>query len=249
MHSKVPCMVSVSFRIMAHPKRRKWAEALASELECPIVWDEVGHAWDTGKRALIDGAEADNVCVIQDDVVLSEGLRESVEALVQHSGEHPVGLYAGDRPATHAALKHCDGPWYAAAGPVYGPGVVIPSKDIEDLIRFGDRKQMTSYDTRLYHYYRQKRIWCYYTNPSLVQHRTGHGSLMRRNGRDRTAPSFGSGLGLDWSIEPPVLDHQALFPRVQITKDGRTKVVRQGTKAWRMAQRAGWVEVQTEAVI
>lgn len=243
--------VTVAFQVMAHPKRAAWAEEIAAELDCPITWDQVGHAWDTGKRALRDGAEtgADNVCVIQDDVILSEGLRESVEALVQHTGHHPVGLYAGESPRTTAALAHCVGPWYAAAGPIYGPGLVIPTHDIEAIIKFGDKKQMTSYDTRINHFYTQKRIWCYYTVPSLVQHRTGHGSLIRRNGRDRTAPTFGSGLGVDWSVEPQVLDHQRLYPRVEVTKDGRKKVVRQGTKAWKMAQRAGWVETQTEAVL
>lgn len=240
--------VTVAFRVMAHPKRAAWAEEIAAELDCPITWDQVNHAWDTGKRALRDGAEtgADNVCVIQDDVILSEGLRESVEALVQYSTDHPVGLYAGEHPRTRAALAHCDGPWYAAAGPIWGPGLIIPTQDIEAIITFGDRMQMTSYDTRINHFYRQKQRWCYYTVPSLVQHRTGHGSLIRRNGRDRVAMVFGSGVGLDWSVEPPLLDNQHLYPRVEMVKDGRKKVVRQGTKAWRMAQRAGWV--QTDAV-
>lgn len=238
--------VTVAFRVMAHPKRAAWAEEIAAELDCPITWDQVGHAWDTGKRALQDGAEtgADNVCVIQDDVILSEGLRESVEALVQHSGNHPVGLYTSESPMTKAAQTHCEGAWYQAAGPKYGPGVVIPTKDIEAIVKFGDRMRMVSYDTRLYQYYRQRQVWCYYTNPSLVQHRIGHGSLIRNNGRDRKAPSFGSGVGLDWSFDPPLLDNATVFPRVEMVKGGRKKVVRKGTKAWRMARQAGWVEAE-----
>jgi hypothetical protein len=232
---------------MAHPKRAEWAEEIASELDAPIIWDEINHPWDTGKRALRDGLDSDYVCVIQDDVVLSEGLREAVEILVQYSDLHPVGLYAHDSPMTAAARAHTEGPWYQAAGPKYGPGVVIPSKDIEDIIRVGDKARMLSYDTRLYQYYRQRMVWCYYTNPSLVQHRIGHGSLIRRNARDRVAPTFGSGLGLDWSIAPPLMDQQTIFPRVEMRKDGRKKVVRQGTEAWRMAKRAGWV--QTDATI
>jgi hypothetical protein len=239
--------VTVAFRVMAHPKRASWAEEIAAELDCPIIWDEVNHAWDTGKRALLAGAGADYVCVIQDDVILSDGLRSSVEAMVQFAAGHPIDLYAHESPMTIAAQTHCNGPWYAAAGPKYGPGVVIPTKDLDAIIRFGDGMRMVSYDTRLYQYYRQKRVWCFYTNPSLVQHRSGHGSLIRRNARDRTAPTFGSGVGLDWSFEPPVLDNATLHPRVVMRKDGRQKVVRHGTKNWQMAKRAGWD--QTDAVI
>jgi hypothetical protein len=234
---------TVAFRVMAHPKRKAWAEAIAAESGSVIVWDEVGHAWDTGQRALLSGVKsgAPHVCGLQADTILSEGLRESDEALVQSSAEHPVGLYAGDSPRTRAAMEHDPRPWWAGTGPIWGPGIVVPTGDVGAIIEFGDRMRMTSYDTRLWHYYRRHRIWCYYPYPSMVQHRTGHGSLISR-GRDREAPSFGTGLGRDWSTPPLILDNNALHPRVTMWKENRRKVVRRDTRTWRMAVAQGWVE-------
>jgi hypothetical protein len=234
---------STAFRVMAHESRKDWAVEIAEEVGAEIVWDEVRHAWDTGKRALISGAEsgASHVCVLQDDVILSEGLRESVEALVEYSQDHPVGLYTGDSQRTRAALRHDPFPWWAGSGPIWGPGVVIPSKDVADLVAFGDRMRIASYDIRLWHYYRRQAVVCYYPSPCLIQHRTGHGSLIS-SGRDRSAPQFASGLGRDWSIPPEVLDNNALHPRVTMWRDGRRKVVRRDTRTWRMAVAQGWEE-------
>jgi hypothetical protein len=242
-------MSSVTITIMAHPSRTAWAEELATELECEITWDQVGHAWDTGKRAMLYGVEsgASNVCIIQDDVILSEGVRSSVEALVHHSGDNPVSLYAGDGPRTKAAMKHNPDPWYASTGPIWGPGVIIPTAHVPEIIRFGDMMRMTSYDTRLWRFYQRHRVWCYYTAPSLVQHRIGHGSLISR-GRDRQAPFFGSGLGKDWSVPPMILDDLTLHPRVTLEKDGRRKVARRHTKTWRIAVAQGWTEEEPEPI-
>lgn len=198
---------------------------------------------DHCRRALIDGAaEADYVCVLQDDVILSDSLRGVVEEMVQHSGEHPIGLYAGTSTMASSAMDHDPDPWWAATGPIWGSSVVIPSMHVDGILEHGAKLNGSTYDGRLWRYFERQGILCYYSNPSLVQHRTGHGSLMRRSRGDRVAQSFGSGVGKDWSREPVILGRHQLHPRVNVWKDNRRRPVRKHSKQWRDAIAAGWAE-------
>jgi hypothetical protein len=236
---------TLATRIMAHPSRAEWAEEIAAETGAVIVWDEVNHPWDTRKRAMIDGAEsgASHVCILQDDIILSEGLVGVLTEIVQHSTFHPVGIYSGDSPQTRAAMRYDPDPWWAGTGPIWGPGSIVPAVDIPEIIAFGDRMRIFADDIRIWHYYRREKVWCWYTVPSLIQHRTGHGSLVGSRKRDRQALRFGSGVGLDWSKEPMVLDEKRLHPRVQMVKDGRVKIERRDTRGYKIAEAAGFVEV------
>lgn len=236
-------VVSVTFKVMAHPSREAWAYHIANAVDGVIVWDEIGQAWDTGKRALLDGAEeADQVCVLQDDTILSDNLREVVTEMVQHSGEHPIGLYAGRSQQASAALELGADPWYQATGPIWGPGVVIPSIHVVELVKVGQRFTGPSYDQRLWRYFQRVEVLCYYPVPSVVQHRTNHESLMNRRKGPRQAQVFGSGVGKDWSVEPPVYDRHQLHPRVNVWNGNRRRPVRKHSKQWRDAIAAGWVE-------
>jgi hypothetical protein len=230
-------MVDLSVVVMAHPLRQLWAEEIAAETGASIVWDQVGHPWDTGRRALLAGTGS-HVMVLQDDSVLSAGLVESVTSALEYSGDHPVGLYstAGRVPA--GALELGAASWWSGDGPTWGVAVVIPVPQVEALVRFGDRYRSRSYDQRLWHYYRGRSV-CWYTVPSLVDHRTGHGSLLGK-GRDRKAQRFGSGLEVDWSIPPVLADRHTLYPVIKLSRGAETKRVRKGTRAYRDLIARGW---------
>lgn len=227
---------------MAVDSRADWAYEISQETGGKIIWDQTKHPWDTGKRALLDGMdEATHVMVLQDDVILSESLVEVVTEAIQYAGSHPMGLYVSDGPKPRAVMAHNPSPWWAGYGPIWGPAVVIPSEWIPKLIDRGDRKINRSYDIRLWQFFQAEGVDCYYTNPQLVDHRTGHGSLISK-GRDRSAPNFGSGVGLDWSVPPARLEGNTLYPKVTLWKGKQKKIVRKGTNSYRTALRGGFTE-------
>jgi hypothetical protein len=224
---------------MAHSRREEQAVSLAKELGAEIVWDEVGHPWDTGRRALLSG-EGTHVMVIQDDAVASEGLVESVSKAIEYSTTHPVGLYAGAGKRVRAALDLNPGAWWTGPGPTWGVGVVIPTMHVPELVRFADRMRNFSYDQRLWHYF-QGKLDCWYTVPSLVDHRDEI-SLLSRPRAPRKAAIFGSGLEVDWSTPPVSTDKDSLYPIVEMWQGAQSKRVRKGTIAYNKLVRMGYEE-------
>ena len=229
--------MNLSVRIVAHERRRKWAEQLSRELDAPVVWDQTNNAWDTHRRALLS-AEGSHVLVIQDDAILSEGVRESVERMIEFSGEHPVSLFAQSNPRVKAIARLEPEVWWAGGGPNFGVAVVLPTNHVEGIVRYGDVTKNRSYDQRLWKYFQAKKLSCYYTWPSLVDHRLGP-SLMWTSKHDRPAHNFGSGLELDWSV-PPMETNP--FPTLLMVKDGRRVKVRYGSAAYRTRLRQGFTE-------
>ena len=226
---------------MAHPKREAWACELSRALDAPITWDEKNNAWDTHRRALLS-AEGSHCLVIQDDAVVSEGLVESVTKAIGYSGEHPISLYSQTSKRLDEVARLDPVSWWAGLGPLYGVANILPAEHIPDIVRVGDVYRGPSYDRRLWMWYQARKIDCLYTWPSLVEHR-GVESLMWRPGRkDRPAHSFGSGIGIDWSITPVKVTQQSLYPKVELWSEGRSVIVRKHSSMWRRRIDAGWKE-------
>lgn len=230
----------LSIRIVAHPKRERWAVELQDQIGGEITWDQKQNAWDTHRRALLS-AEGSHVLLIQDDAVPSEGLVPTLERAIEHSDEHPICLYsqASKKVAQIEYLNPVT--WWAGLGPLYGVANVLPTEHISDIVRVGDVYRGPSCDRRLWMWYQARQITCYYTWPSLVEHR-GEVSLMWGPRPNRPAHSFGSGVGLDFSVIPVEATQHNIFPQVQLEKDGRTVVARKHTSNWRRRVAAGWIE-------
>lgn len=230
--------------VMAHQSRRAWAEALASELACEIVWDRIGTPWDTGKRAMQAGGGT-HTMIIQDDTILSEGLLESAERAVQYSGLHPVSLFAlANTSRTRASHRLGAKAWWEGTGPLWGPALIFPTEIVPDVIGWCDRLYGPSYDTRLSRYFQYRGITCLYTVPSLVDHRSGHGTIMSKRAKDRVACCFGSGLDVDWSVPPVIVDSAMAHPAVRMQKGRYEKTARRGSSAYRHLIRQGFTEKQ-----
>jgi hypothetical protein len=65
--------VTLSVAIMAHPKRAALVDGILARLDrddVPVIWDEQGSRWDTGRRAMLayDPSCTHHV-VIQDDII------------------------------------------------------------------------------------------------------------------------------------------------------------------------------------
>lgn len=183
----------ITATVMAHPKRKKEAEALALDLrsypftDVWITWDEKNSEWDTGSRALASGAnKGDWHLVVQDDALLTPYFYENIEAALQALPiKTVVSLYIGQcRPfgsrVTEAIKKAGDATWLKHYMLLWGVGILIPSDHIEPMLEFvsDPRYDDTPYDVRIGHFYLGNRLPIYYTLPSLVDHNEAIGSLL-----------------------------------------------------------------------
>lgn len=210
-------MISLGVAVMGHPMRQHFIDALLRQLpDAAVVLDQRGDRWDTGRRSLLafDPAATHHL-VIQDDAIPCRDLVTVTERAVKAAGEHPVSLYTGKvRPheltVTAAVIeaRRRRTPWIAGRGPYWGVGLVIPTAHIPELVEFCDRLQaVRNYDRRIEAFYTRKRIDCWYTVPSLVDHRpvAENPSLVAGRTANRRAHTFlgrRSGTGIDWKREP-----------------------------------------------
>lgn len=207
--------VRLSVAVMAHAKRAAMVDELVSWLdrEPVVVWDEVNDRHDTGIRALeaFDPAATHHL-VVQDDVVPCRDLVASAERALGVVPEGvPVSLYVGrvqpfPRPVEAAIRGAGDASWVVMAGPYWGPAVIVPTSVIAALSewwRSPDGSQWQNYDRRIQRFFMTIGVSdCWYSWPSLVEHR-GDDSLLSGRKVVRNAHRFigsgVSGLDVDWS--------------------------------------------------
>jgi hypothetical protein len=212
----------LSVAVMAHPKRAGYVAELLERLETTptISWDTDGNRWHTGRAALLAyPPEATHHLVLQDDAVIPLGLVETCGRLLAHVPTVPVSLYMGQwrhRPykfsmkvVTDTALEK--GASFAAfGGPWWGVGVILPTRHIPGVVANGDSSSShRNYDIKIAQYFKAKRIPCWYTMPSVVEHREGV-SLVGPRSTKRHAMWWESDTAdLDWSggcITPADMD-------------------------------------------
>jgi hypothetical protein len=206
--------VSLSVSVMAHSKRAAWVPELVERVGgANVVWDQKNDRHDTGLRAILDyDPKATHHLVIQDDAVVPDDFREGlVRALRYADPESPVGLYYGGKGSSNSAhvkawldAESRGASWLVRKGPIWGPGIVYPVSSIPDLNRFYKESSVQNYDRRVMRFYQSRGKLCWYSMPSLVDHRLeGNPSLVGHDSRgERRARSFigpRSALDVDWS--------------------------------------------------
>lgn len=210
---------SVSVAVMAHPDRRAFVDELVTALHrvnTRVVWDQRGNEWDTGRRALLAYAPwATHHLVIQDDAIVCEDLVAGVtKALAHVPSDALLSLYLGrSTPFPHhvtALAARARGEavsWLAIGGLYWGVAVVVPTALIGDLVAWCDRSAtgIPNYDRLISRWLERRPARCWYTWPSLVDHRDAP-SLLPGHGRrapGRVAHEFlgtdRSALDVDWS--------------------------------------------------
>lgn len=236
--------MKLSVAIMAHPKRAHFVAELEPLLPtAEVVWDRKHDRWDTGRRAqLAYDPRASNHLVVQDDAILCPDFLAGVERALEAVPGNPVAFYTGKvrpRPvqirsavALAIAAKRT---WITANGPWWGVAVATPTERIDDMVAWCDPKDIPNYDMRMARYWKAERVDCWYSIPSLVDHRIGeeNPSLVpgRGNTPGRTAVCFidGSPLDIDWHTDPLPLGSQPQGPKVyrtwQNTVNGRRRRV------------------------
>lgn len=186
--------MNISIAVMAHPKRRREAEALLVKLarypfkQCQVIWDQQNDEWHTGERALRAGiaAGAQWHVVLQDDAIIPINFYSHVSnALKAVPVQSLVSFYTGTaRPygkrvaAAVAKSKHCS--WLRGDLLYWGVGIAIPTHHIADMLDMVAGRQEV-YDFRIGYAYQRQRLPIFYTNPSLVDHNDAIGSLLKQS--------------------------------------------------------------------
>lgn len=203
----------ISAVVMAHPGRAERAQRLAADLGIPIVWDERNDVIDTCLRALqaYDPAATHHL-VLQDDAIACRDLLAGLTTACDTAGDLPVvpylGTYGPGRDPIGRLAEQADragASWVEFFGPRWGVAVAHPVALLPKVIRQYEAGVGKADDARLTAVYRQLRVPCRFTMPSLVDHDddlpsltkpgwTGHHKRVafRFIGADRSA------LDVDW---------------------------------------------------
>lgn len=194
----------MSAAVMAHPRRSHLVRQLVSKLDvrAEVVWDRIGVEWDTGRRALLAfSATATHHLVVQDDAVVCRDLVRAAVAAAAVAGERPVSFYTGrvrpfgrlvERASAEAVAAGAT--WMQMPGPWWGVALMLPTSHIPELVAWADRRgqHIADYDKRIARWYVRQGIACWYSVPSLVNHRPEYESpsLLPGHAADRTAHQF-----------------------------------------------------------
>jgi hypothetical protein len=207
---------TLSVAVMAHKSRERWVPDLVKSIggDVRVVWDRFNDRHDTGARALVAyDPDATHHMVVQDDALVAKDLVEGVKnALRAVPAPNPVGLYVGRaKPRADeirtlmARATETNASFMVHKGPWWGVGIVVPTAAIRPLVETYDQmKNVPNYDRRVARYFEAKGLYCYYTVPSLVDHRIDDNPSLvpGRGSQGRHAHNFigpRSALEVDWS--------------------------------------------------
>lgn len=206
---------SVSAVVMAHPQRAEWAESLAGQLGCEVVWDRYNNLWDTARRCWLSyDPDATHHVVVQDDAILSDDFLEALRLVAENAGNRPVGLYYGGvRPRVRetavrlAAARAAGESFCEMEGPLWAVAVMVPTGMIDKMVAYGDQKKnIPADDSKMSRFFQSLGVGCWYTVPSLVDHRCDDNPSLvgEQSSVPRKAQWFceGSALDVDWSAWP-----------------------------------------------
>lgn len=199
---------SVSVAIMAHPKRSSFVPQLQARLDRPakVVLDRRNDRWDTGRRAwLTVDRSASHGLVLQDDAVLPHHLVAGVEKALQHVPDGSLlSLYCGRSRPYRELVKQLvaragDATSWLTMGQLHwGVGIVMPTKWIDDMISWCDKRpEIANYDRRISRWCQHQGLTVYYPWPSLVDHRDSPSLVPGRGSANRRAHRF---IGADASV-------------------------------------------------
>ncbi|MDP3983981.1 MAG: hypothetical protein Q8Q52_03115 [Acidimicrobiia bacterium] len=205
--------------IMAHPARATMVAELQASLDrdIPVVWDEKNDIWDTGRRAMLAAKPgSDYHLVLQDDLLVCRDLLAGLESALEHLPHQTiVSLYMGQQRWMELIDRVLDlwenhpHVWVKSQNARWGPAVCVPSDWTRDLVAFGDTMSKPSYDQRINQWRSKRRHTCYYTWPSLVEHRLSPsliGHRLERQAR-RFIGTDASALDVDWSGAVADINH------------------------------------------
>lgn len=169
---------TLSIVIMAHPKRKKWAEELSKKLDAEIVYDRKSNIWDTCRRAWISiDKDAEYGLVLQDDAILCDNFKERAEKYLKE--DYIYSFFAGKMLASRINKAVREKRNFVIAGMIFNEiALCMKTEHIGSMIKFCDDLKAQN-DQQITKWARLKHLDIYYTVPSLIDHRIGE-SLYRK---------------------------------------------------------------------
>jgi hypothetical protein len=175
------------------PQRTKRAVALHKATGGTIIWDQLHNAMDTFGR-LLDQVIADGdgpFMILQDDVQLTEGWLEKVQAVIGPRAEHVVQLFSMNPNDLILGSRWVDGKAFISNLCVYFPAFYA-SQLREFAPVFLERyPQFATADDFVVRYFlrgRREQFWL--QTPSLVQHEPWVSAINAKRPRNRRSHNF-----------------------------------------------------------
>lgn len=196
--------------------------------DVPVVWDQINDRHETGLRSLqaFDPACSHHL-VVQDDAVVCRDLVAGVEESLGHVPDGaPMALYVGRVKPFRRHIEQTteragdSASWLVMPGIYWGVGIVVPTVDLPELCAWyqTDGERIENYDRRVSTWFQTQGRECFYTWPSLVDHRDDN-SLVPGHGAGRRAHRFigseRSALDVDWSGSVVRVENAAAMDRAR----------------------------------
>lgn len=180
----------LSVSIMAHPSRSGWVHDLQEKVgleDSAVSWDRSLGLWDTCSRAWrMYHPDATHHLVLQDDALVCRDFRAGLEAALASRAPFDTiaSLFVGTphpgatgvaRVRQRVALAEADDcSWLVLPTLRWGLAIVLPAWIIEPMLAWEGGAAFPADDQRIGRYCRDVMDWrCWYTWPSLVDHREG----------------------------------------------------------------------------
>ncbi len=173
---------SISYNIMAHPRRKEYIPGLKKELgNTKVIWDRYNDVWDTRKRCLQDHLKKgkDFAITIQDDVILAKDFKEKALRFICERAEVAAYnfFYIKNRQPIDELISYKEKGWVKKDIFFNEIAFAIPTSIIPELIEHCDEMKSNS-DSNLARFISSK-MKTYYILPSIANHRDDIISIYR----------------------------------------------------------------------
>ena len=177
-------MPTISYTIMAHPKREKWAEELGVQLDAEVVYDRKNNIWDTCRRSwLANDFSKEYSAVIQDDAILCADFKQKARQMIAGAdGDHVYSFYSADYKPLVNQLQEAEkqGKDHTTTQFIYNEiALCMKSEHVEEMVHFCDEFE-PMLDHQINNWALQMPLRIYHPVESLVEHRDEE-SLYRQN--------------------------------------------------------------------
>jgi hypothetical protein len=210
--------MKLSASIMAHPDRHEQVAELLETLDSDdvmVAWDGEGppsgnsdRVWRTARRGweMFDES-ADWHVLLQDDAIVCQDFLAGLSVALEHVPQDAVvspylgmGGMTGNKWLVLAAkADNVNASWVRGNKLLWGVCIAVPTRLIPQMIADCDRKTGVPDDMRVSGWFERRGADCWYTWPSLVDHRNVP-SLTKHRAKDRRARRhhLGSAVELSW---------------------------------------------------
>lgn len=202
--------MNLSITIMAHPERRLFVKELMKELpSAEVTWAEDEVEWNTGRAAWLNhDPHSDWHIVVQDDALVCKDFEATAALALRACPQGPVSFYTGkpfpDQDGVQQAIaraKAAGKHWFSMNGPVWGVCIAAPTRLIKNLLSDAEVNGVDPYDLKLATTFGRWDMPCWYSVPSLVDHRISPSMVNEHKVLDRQAHEWIGryhGRKIDW---------------------------------------------------